>query len=75
MHIHSKGNEIGYHRGEPVHQWITFATRPAHPDDTTDPRLLRFHFDRVALEDRDGRIMTSQLKEGEIMLHPGLIYA
>lgn len=74
MHIHSKGNEIGYHRGEPVYEWITYAARePISEEDR--PPLVRFSFQRVALEDNQGRIPTSQLKKGEIMLHPGLIYA
>ncbi len=74
MKVHSKGNELGYHKGKTIHEWITFASREPHsPED--NPPLMRFHFQRIGMENRDGHITTEQLKEGEIMIHPGLIYA
>jgi hypothetical protein len=37
-------------------------------------RDVRYEFDRVALEDRDGGVSLSQLADNECVIVPGLIY-
>lgn len=63
--IHSEGQPVGYRHGKPIVGWITYKEGDS---------LLRFTFDRLAMEGSNGQIELSQLKDGEILLSPGAIY-
>ncbi len=57
---HNYGSPIGNHLGKPIFQFI-------------EEQDTRYVFDRLAECDDEGCPL-DQVKKGELLLHPGLIY-
>lgn len=61
MAIQHQGDTIGTYKDCPIYDWIVVDG-------------VKHLYDRIAIEESDGRVFLAQMRDDELMLSPGLIY-